>query len=110
MTETPDATTVPRETGQEKATRVCPGCGAELGVIETSYGGVSAANCTTCYPQATEEQRQQAAADLERETGTDLSAQAQTGAADDDQTSVDEAGEQSGAFGAPTGTITGGPF
>lgn len=77
MTET-DATAVPRETGQEKATATCPNCGGTVGVIESPYGSFSAAACPKCYPQvdpnADANARQQASSPVPpRETGTQVS-------------------------------------
>lgn len=74
MTET-DATTVPRETGQEKAT--CPTCGGTVGVIESPYGSFSAAACPKCNPpadpSADANARQQASQPVTlRETGTQV--------------------------------------
>lgn len=84
MTETDAA--LPRETGQEKASVVCPNCGGPLGVEESPYGSFAATACPKCYPAAAPEAasgRQQASVpQLPRETGTQVQPQgdgAQTG-------------------------------
>jgi len=76
MTETPDAATLPRETGQEKATATCPNCGGTLPVVETTYGTTHPGTCPKCFPAPDDaaNTRQQAGATgpgtLPREVGT----------------------------------------
>ena len=50
MTEQPDASTLPRETGAEKASTTCANCGTTLKVVESPYGGTAPEACPKCYP------------------------------------------------------------